>query len=187
VFAKATELESKFLSYQDIVVLDEAPNDISVVQGIITQEFQTPLSHLNVLSRNRHTPNMGLRNALSNEKLLALEGKLVRLEVGLQQWSIREATAEETKAYLDANMPTPMTLPAMNLDERRLVDIEDVAPDPPAGGSLREAIKTAVLAFGGKAAHYSILARLDGVPVRKAFAIPVYYYSSPTRTPMASR
>jgi hypothetical protein len=176
VFAKAAELESTFLSYQDIVVLDQAPNDISVVQGIITQEFQTPLSHLNVLSRNRHAPNMGLRNALSNEKLLALEGKLVKLDVGLLQWNIREATAEEARAYLDAHMPTPMTLPAMNLDVRGLVDIEDVAPDPPAGGSLREAIKTAVLAFGGKAAHYSVLAQLDDVPVRKAFAIPVYYY-----------
>ena len=46
-------------------MLDEAPNDISVVQGIITEEFQTPLSHVNVLSQNRKTPNMGLRNAMS--------------------------------------------------------------------------------------------------------------------------
>jgi hypothetical protein len=52
-------------------VLDQAPNDISVVQGLITQEFQTPLSHVNVLSQNRHTPNMGLRGALTNPELLA--------------------------------------------------------------------------------------------------------------------
>ena len=176
VFAKAAELESKYLSYQDIVVLDEAPNDISVVQGIITEEFQTPLSHLNVLSRNRHTPNMGLRRALSNERLLALEDKLVALSVGPLQWSIREATAEEAQAYRDANKPAPVVLPQMNLAVRELVDIEEVTPEPVSGGSLRDAIKTSVLAFGGKAAHYSILARTENVPVKKAFAIPIYFY-----------
>ncbi|MFY0540998.1 PEP/pyruvate-binding domain-containing protein [Nannocystis pusilla] len=41
---------------------------------------------------------------------------------------------------------------------------------------MRDAIKTAVLAFGGKAAQYSILARTEGVPVARAFAVPVYYY-----------
>ena len=28
---------------------------------MITEEFQTPLSHVNVLAQNRGTPNMGLR------------------------------------------------------------------------------------------------------------------------------
>ncbi len=43
-------------------------------------------------------------------------------------------------------------------------------------GRLRDVIKTAVTAFGGKAAHYSILARIPEVPSKKAFAIPMYYY-----------
>ena len=46
--------------------------------GLITEEFQTPLSHVNVLSQNRGTPNMGLREAMSNPELLALEGQLGR-------------------------------------------------------------------------------------------------------------
>ncbi|PTL81873.1 hypothetical protein DAT35_22130 [Vitiosangium sp. GDMCC 1.1324] len=37
-------------------------------------------------------------------------------------------------------------------------------------------MKAAVPAFGGKAAHYSILAKTEGLPVRKAFAIPAWYY-----------
>ena len=57
-----------------------------------------------------------------------------------------------------------------------LVDIEDVTPEPIGDESLRDKIKTAVMAFGGKAAHYSILARTDNVPILKAFAIPIYYY-----------
>lgn len=175
-FAKVADLDSEYLSHQDIVVLDEAPNDISVVQGIITEEFQTPLSHVNVLSQNRRTPNMGLRNAMSHPDLLALKDKLVELTAGASSWSVREVTEAEAKAFWEAHKPTPVTLPELDLTVTDLRDIEAVTPDPPEGEPLRDAIKQAVLAFGGKAAHYSILARLPEVPILKAFAIPVYYY-----------
>ncbi len=175
-YAKASELASIDLSYQDIVVLDQAPNDISVVQGLITQEFQTPLSHVNVLSQNRHTPNMGLRHALTNPDLLALEGKLVELTVSTSSWSVREVTAAEAEAFWESHKPPPVTLPSFDLSITGLLDMPEVTPEPAQGGSLRDAIKDAVRAFGGKAAHYSILARTKDVPIKKAFAIPIYYY-----------
>ncbi|AUX43393.1 hypothetical protein SOCE26_048410 [Sorangium cellulosum] len=175
-FAKAADLDDEYLSHQDIVVLDEAPNDISVVQGIITEEFQTPLSHVNVLSQNRRTPNMGLRGAMSHPELLALKDKLVELTAGASSWSVREVTEAEAEAFWEAHKPTPVTLPELDLTVTELTDIEEVTPDPANGEPLRDAIKTAVLAFGGKAAHYSILARIPDVPIQKAFAIPVYYY-----------
>ena len=174
-FTTAAALADEYLGYEDIVVLDEAPNDISVVTGLITQGFQTPLSHVNVLSQNRGTPNMGLRNALTNPELLALDGRWVELTVGSSSWSVREATSEEAAAYQAAHRPEPIELSPFDLTATELLDIEDVTPEP-AGVSLREAIKTAVRAYGGKAAHYSILARTEGVPVPKAFAIPVFYY-----------
>ena len=37
-------------------------------------------------------------------------------------------------------------------------------------------------AFGGKAAHYSVLRRTPGVPIQKAFGVPVYYYDQFMRT-----
>ncbi len=175
-FAKAAELEDVYLGYDDIVVLDEAPNDISVVAGLITEEFQTPLSHVNVLSQNRHTPNMGLRNAFENEKLRALEGKWVAFSVGPTEWTVKEVTAEEAAEFQEKNRPEPVVLPALNLDEKALLDIEDVTPEA-EGESLRDSIKKSVLAFGGKAAQYSILAKTEGVPTPKAFGIPVYYYN----------
>jgi hypothetical protein len=157
--------------------MDEAPNDISVVQGLVTETFQTPLSHVNVLAQNRHTPNMGLRKAMTNAQLKALEGKLVELTVAASAWSVREVTAADAQAFWDAHKPPRVTLPALNLEVKDLLDIEAVTPDPPVGGKLRDAIKTAVLAFGGKAAQYSILARIGSdVPIKKAFAVPVYYY-----------
>lgn len=175
-FLNAVDLETEYVSYQDILVLDQAPNDISVIQGLITQEFQTPLSHVNVLSQNRHTPNMGLRGAVTNEELRALEGKLVELTVDASAWSVHEVTQAEAEAFWEAHKPDPVTLPAFDLTVTELRDIEDVTAEPAAGESLRDAIKTAVLAFGGKAAHYSILARTDDVPIPKAFGIPIFYY-----------
>ncbi|KYF72695.1 hypothetical protein BE11_26800 [Sorangium cellulosum] len=175
-FAKAADLADEYLSHQDIVVLDEAPNDISVVQGIITEEFQTPLSHVNVLSQNRRTPNMGLRNAMSHPDLLALKDKLVELTAGPSSWSVREVTEAEAEAFWEAHKPEPVTLPELDLTVTDLRDLEEVTPDPKDGESLRDAIKKAVLAFGGKSAHYSILARIPEVPIQKAFSIPVYYY-----------
>jgi hypothetical protein len=175
-FATAAALGTEYVSYQDIMVLDEAPNDISVCQGLITQEFQTPLSHVNVLSANRHTPNMGLRGAMTNATLRALDGKLVELTTEAESWSIREVTQEEAEAFWTAHMPEPVTLPAMDLGVTGLWDIEEVTKIPVDGSSLRDAIKTSVLAFGGKAAQYSVLAQTTNVPVRKAFAVPVFYY-----------
>jgi len=175
-FTYAANLETEYVSPETILVLDQAPNDISVVQGLITETFQTPLSHVNVLSQNRHTPNMGLRNALTNEKLKALDGKLVELSVSAESWDVREVTLAEAQAYWDAHKPAPVTLPALDLSVTGLVNIEDVTPEPAAGETLRDSIKKAVNAFGGKAAHYSLLARTKDVPIQKAFAVPVFYY-----------
>jgi hypothetical protein len=175
-FTTADSLDSgEYLSYQSIVVLDEAPNDISVVMGIITQEFQTPLSHLTVLSRNRNTPNMGLRNALTNETLLAFKDQLVRLDVTASGYSVLPATLEEAEAFWLSKKPSLPPLPAYDLSKRDLVDIEKVTVQRD-GQTLRDAIKESVTAWGGKAAQYGVLATTDGVPLKKAFGIPCYYY-----------
>lgn len=174
-FITAAELETTYVSYEEILVLDLAPNDISVVQGLITEEFQTPLSHINVLSANRGTPNMGLRNAMTNPTLRALEGKLVELTVGAQGWSVVERTTDEATAFWAAHKPEPVTLPALDLTVTGLFDIEDVTVET-AEGTLRDALLKSTQAFGGKAAQYSILAKTEDVPVVKAFAVPVYYY-----------
>jgi len=169
-------IDEAALSFTDIVVVDSAPNDIPVVQGLISQDFQTPLSHVNVLSANRKTPNMGLRGAMTDETLRALEGKLVSLTVGAVSYDVHEVTEAEAEAFWIAHKPTPVTLPDVDKSNTELKDIADVTPEPEAGGSLRDAIKTAVLSYGGKAAQYSVLSRTPGVPIEKAFAIPVYWY-----------
>ncbi len=173
-FLTATELTTTYLSFRDIIVLDRIPNDISTLLGIISEEFQTPLSHVNVLSQNRKTPNMGLRGAMSNATLRALEGKWVRLTVGAFDWSIQEVSAAEADAYWEAHKPSPVVLPEVDLSVKDLRDVEKLVDE--SKGTLREAIKAAVPAFGGKAVHYGVMANTPGIPMRKAFAIPASYY-----------
>jgi len=175
-FETIAGIDEAAISYTDLVVVDSAPNDIPVVQGLISQDFQTPLSHVNVLSANRKTPNMGLRGAMTDSKLRSLEGKLVSLTVGALSYDVHEVSEAEAQEFWDTHKPTPVTLPTVDQSITALTDIEQVTPDPAAGESLRDQIKTAVLAFGGKAAQYSILSRTEGVPIEKAFAIPVYWY-----------
>lgn len=173
-FSTAAQLETEYLGFRDIVVLDQVPNDISVVMGIITAEFQTPLSHVNVLSQNRGTPNMALRGALENPALLALEGKWVRLEVTLFGYTIEEVTRAQADAWWDENKPSAVQIPGMDLSITELTDIEAVSDIENLG--LLEGIKAGTRAFGGKAAHYSALARIESVPSPRAFAIPVHFY-----------
>lgn len=175
-FTTAAALASQYVSFQDILVLDQGPNDLSVVQGLITQEFQTPLSHVNVLSQNRNTPNMGLRGALEHPELRALEGELVELTVEAASWRVREVTQAEAEAFWDEHKPAPVVLPPLDLDVQDLVDITEVTPEPAEATGLRAAIKAAVPAFGGKAAHYSVLARTEDVPISRAFAVPMFFY-----------
>lgn len=171
----AASLATTYVPYRDIVVLDRVPNDISVVQGIITEEFQTPLSHVNVLSQNRRNPNMGLRSATSHPQLVALDGKWVRLVVGAQSFSVTEVSAADAEDWWQTHKPAAVQLPPADLSVQALTDIAQVTLE--GTGSLRDALKTAVAAFGGKAAHYSVMVNTPGLPIRKAFAIPAYHYA----------
>jgi pyruvate, water dikinase len=175
-FQKAEDLATTYLGFREIVVLDRVPNDISVVAGLITEEFQTPLAHVNVLAQNRKTPNMGLKRATTNEQLRALEGKWVKLDVGAFDWTIEEVSVAEADAYWEEHKPKPITLPASDLSITDLRDIDQVTVIEPGKKVTREAISLAVKAFGAKAANYSVLTQLEGVPIRPAFAIPAYYY-----------
>jgi len=156
------ELEAGYVSPREIAVLDRVPNDISTVAGVVTEEFQTPLSHVNVLSQQRGTPNMGLRNARAI--FAAHAGGWVRLTVGAFEWSVEPATEEEADRWWEAHRPTPVEVPVPDLTVTTLVEIDDV--------DLGD-----IASVGGKAAHFGELRNIaEGVTVRDAFVVPVHFY-----------
>jgi hypothetical protein len=174
-FHKAADVDGSFVNPRELVVLDAIPNDISVVAGIITAAFQTPLSHINVLSQNRGTPNMALRGAYENEELRALEGKWVRLNVEANGWSVEEASLEEADAWWEENRPEPLEIGPMDLTVTQVTDTQDILDLETY--SLSEALNLRVPAFGGKATHYGGLSLIPDFPAPPAFAVPVYFYN----------
>ncbi len=186
-FHTAAEVDGTYTPFREVVVLDAVPNDISIVSGLITAQFQTPLAHINVLSVNRGTPNMGLRDAQNNEELKALEGKWVELTVGPFDWSIKEITADEAETWWQAHKPDPIVVSPMDLtvtdlrEASEMVDLETM--------TLKQAIGAAIPAFGAKATNYGALAnaQLDGAfddlppedqpgPIQPGFGVPMFYY-----------
>lgn len=173
-FYSADDLDSSYVNYREIVVLDAVPNDISVTAGIITGTFQTPLAHINVLSQNRGTPNMAYRDAFTNEDLLALEGAWVELTVEAQAWTIREVTQEEAEAWWKENKPEPIDVTPMDTSVTGIwntTDILDLENNKLAG-----ALKAAIPSFGGKVTHFAGMAESEDIPNPAGFAIPIYYY-----------
>ncbi|WP_437586053.1 PEP/pyruvate-binding domain-containing protein [Sorangium sp. So ce1000] len=175
-FVPSRDLETAELGPNVIVVTDDVPNETAFMGGLITEAFQTPLAHVNVLARGRGTPNMALRRAREDARLKALFGKLVRLEVRASDFDIREATAQEADAYWEARKPTGERLsPALDLSVRGIVPLD--AADYAMGDSI-----------GSKAAGMAELYRVSGVGTYcpsdltplfvppAAFAIPFSHY-----------
>ncbi|MBK8808478.1 MAG: hypothetical protein IPO21_18340 [Bacteroidales bacterium] len=165
------KITTESIQKHDIVLTNGVPIDIPVVAGLITTEFQTPLSHVNVLSHNRGTPNMGLRDGFQNPKLDSLLNQLVYLEVSRDSFYIRSATIEEATIFWNSIEPSnPITL-EKDTYSRGLIDLEKA--------SINDIKK-----IGGKAANFAELYKafnsmnMEAPLPENYFAIPFYYYQS---------
>ncbi|MCF8365964.1 MAG: hypothetical protein K9H16_09285 [Bacteroidales bacterium] len=157
-------LATEYLGRHDIPVLNGIPNDLSVVSGIITTEFQTALSHINILSHNRQTPNMALKDGWTNPQIDSLLGALVYLKVEANSFTLRNAGAAEANAFWEAHEPHTPVILEKDVETSGLLELsnEDFY-----------SVKT----IGGKAANFAELVNLGNIPVpENYFAIPFYYY-----------
>lgn len=162
-FVPAHELETAELGPNVIVVTDDVPNESAFMGGLITEAFQTPLAHVNVLAQGRGTPNMALRDARTNARLAPLFGKLVRLEVKTTDFALREATGAEADEYWRSRTPTgPKLVPERDLALRGVIPLTDVD-------------YSAVPSIGSKAAGIAELYRVRAVgPYCPASTVPLY-------------
>lgn len=165
-FIKLDDLAASYIGRMDIALFDKEPNDVPVCAGIITAEFQTPLSHVNLLSQNRGTPNMALIGAFEDKTLRSFEGKYVKLTVKSDGYEIAESSYDEADAFWAAKRPSQEQKPALDDSVTGILSADDIDI-------------SAIPFAGGKAAHYGELRKIGGdTPVEKAFVIPVYYYLS---------
>ena len=156
--------EDAAFGWQDILVFDEAPVDLErVVSGIVTGSRQGELSHLNVRSAARGTPNCYVRAPF--DALAEYDGQLVRFECGDEDWSVELADPEDAEAWWEALRPEPVAIPAADTTERRLLDLLD--PD------ARQ-----VAAYGSKGANLATLYSLiDPSLTLQGLVVPMAYFA----------
>lgn len=163
------ELDAAEFGWQDIVVLDEAPLDIErVVSGVVTGTRQATLSHLNVRSSARGTPNCYLDGA--QPQLQAWEGKIVRLCCGADGIEIEEATQADAEAWWEAIRPEPVDVVQPDYDTNDLMGLHDLPTDDTS------ARRAGVAAYGSKGTNLATLyQRIDPELQLDGFLVPMSF------------
>jgi hypothetical protein len=168
------ELARSVVSFRDILLLTRLPNELPIVGGTITEEFQTPLSHVNVAARTRGTPNLGYPGAFEDPEIGPLLGKLVRFEVSEGDFSIRAASSAEADQYWSARQP-----------ERYVPPFDSSLTGVPAFDEIEFSDS---LRVGVKAANLAELSRILGENApRRGLAIPFHYYEAHLAGSLTSR
>lgn len=162
-------IEQTHFDEKDIAILNGTPNDIELTAGVITQEFQTPLSHIRLLCQNRKIPMMALKKVWDDPQVNDLLGKLVYFEVKQDSFVLRSAEMSEAKSFWAERNKNKKTIKLKaKKDYKELVPLE------------RMSYHTYKV-VGSKAANLGELAKVNyngqsvAVP-EGAFAIPFYYY-----------
>ena len=161
------------INSHDIIVTNGLPNDMPVVAGIITTEHQHNLSHINVLSVNRGTPNMVQTDAFFFFIFKQFENKYVMLNVSANDFEIKEVTEKEVSNFWLSKQNKKIISLEIDRTTKGLQDMKNLS---------HKDIKL----VGAKAANFAELTKIEineekdnssfvRIP-ESAFAIPMYYY-----------
>jgi len=161
-------LDASTVRADQILVLQQLPEEIPVNAGVISAELQAPLGHIAILCANRGTPNMALLDAATRADWQALDGQLVELKVGPQEFALQPADPAKAQEFWRSRRPRKVRVPELDAAETRLVEVS----------TLR--LKDTRFA-GAKAAQLGEASRLKGVTTPGGFVIPVAYYLAQIR------
>ncbi len=172
-FVPAAELLAASLGPRVIVITDDVPNDIPLVGGLITEAFQTPLAHVNVLSQNRGTPNAGLVGA--RQKLADHLDQLVKLEVTPGGIEVTLADPSEAAAFWASQAPAgdPIS-PRIDASVRGVQDLQvhTLASLPSIGAKAAQMAELLDVA----ASQEGCPGAAPFITPERPFAIPLVHY-----------
>jgi hypothetical protein len=159
-----TPYEAVSFDRSDIALLQESYPDITPVAGILATTFSTPLSHVNLRATAWGIPNAGDKKA--RDKWAKLDGKVVVYEVADAGATVREATAEEIKAW------------DSSVKQQRHVELPKADIDNPRLAMLTRIRAKDVITYGTKTSNLGEIrtANLDEVHVPDGFGVPFFYY-----------
>lgn len=151
------------VSFRDILLLPRLPNAMPLVGGTITEEPQTPLSHVNVAARGRRTPNLALPGASARPEIAALIDSLVHFKVTSDTFLLEKAGLAEAERFWESLHPTAPEIPPADLGSASL------EPFSRLGFADRARI-------GVKAANLAELSKLFPGHAPDGFAVPFARY-----------
>jgi len=154
----------------DILALDEAPFDIErPIAGAVTGTRQGELSHLNVRSAARGTPNCYVPDPRS--VFAEWEGQLVRIDCGPTRLRIDPADLDDAEAFWAEQRPEPVPVVPADRATDTLMPLLEL---PTATAAERRA---AVAAYGSKGANLATLyQRIDPALQLEGFLLPMAFY-----------
>lgn len=154
---------SQPLHPEDILVTHGTPKYFPNVSGILTDEFQTPLSHLSILGKNRKLP-IGVDKILINDSVFrSLSGKWIEFRVTDRGIEFKPSSPKYRPNSTLPEIPLPI--------DTTLKSVIPVADFQSAGAK----------AIGNKAYNFGLLDAIkkEGkfATPESAYAIPFYFYS----------
>jgi hypothetical protein len=148
---------------RDVVVVTSAPNEISVVAGLVTMNPQNALGHVNLRLHEKGIPNAAVPDVYEASWLTALDTQLVHIEVSEETISVAAAELADAEAFWAAHRPQ-VRMPS--------ADLEVTALRP-----LRELRARDSSAYGSKAANLGELTQVLEVAHRPdGFGVPLSRY-----------
>ena len=148
---------------RDVVIVESAPNDISIVAGLITQNPQNELGHVNLRLGEKGTPNAAVPDIYETSWVADLADQLVHVVVDDERFVLERAELAAAEAFWEAHRPVART-PAANLETSALAPLTE----------LRAADADA---YGAKCANLGELTQVLDPPQRPdGFGIPFVHY-----------
>lgn len=153
----------------DIVVMDFIPQKLPPVAGIITIVPQTPLSHVNLLAKNRGTLNVYAIH-FTEMQLYKYWDKWVHISFSpTKKILFEEINEADARLENEKRKPKPLSIPTPNTDSPYLISLN---------GQYAKTYGSAEY-MGAKAANYAfLLSFLDKKYIRPAYALSFALYES---------
>ncbi len=154
-----SEKELEKLKPTDIAILNFIPNSIPNVAGILTLVPQSPLSHINLLAKNRNIFNAYIEKLETIPNLKRLISKNVKIYSEKDKVFLKEVREIKRKEFVK------IIVPEMNFNLKEIIELKE-----------ENEKNISVETIGAKANNYFYLIKKLPKNTKKAFGIGFYFY-----------
>ncbi len=169
ILRRAEDVRGSLSSAHDVLLFKGTPIDVPVCAGILTNSYQTPLSHINILCHNRNIPSAVDVDIYSKQEVIDNIGKPIKLVVNKDGITISTVAMREVDNYWK------------NFAERKPsklkcdITFNQLIPVARMGLDIKHVIGNKAAGFGELNKIANKMTSSFNVP-EGGFAIPFYFY-----------